>query len=722
MCIDISVIVPVFNTKEYLKECLDSVLNQCGVSYEVICVDDGSTDGSYEMLMEYQACYTEKIQVFRQNHGGISKARNYGFEKARGNYIYYMDSDDILKADALCYMFRNCKKYSLDLFFFSFENFADDAVMAEKYQRMIQKKQKRRKQTIKVLTGREQFTKFIQEDEYYVTVWCQCIRKEYALKSGLQFPNVMYFEDQIYTYQALDKAQSVACSAEVLYCKRIRQGSVCTDMEKTNYIQGNMQTIFFLENILSGKEQSVDTPHDAAARKLLNDSKLKLFNLYNKYSESEHTKYLQIMYDEIEKEHKTTIQEPLVSLCIPTSGVEKWLLPVLDSIFIQNVPRTLFEVVITNNGPQNEPLDKEIHKMMSLYGNIKYEYNNSGSFINEIESYKLARGKMIKFINHRTLLRQNALKTYLVTAFCLCGIRPPIYFSNGVLKRNQMMHLSSFDEFLMKLGHWSTWSTGMCFWKEDFEKYKDEEEYNELFPHTNILFKNVSSNYYFINDIIYLHEMPVGNTGKGTYDVFHAFAVDFPKILTDLKNRNVISEDTFQYVKKEILVYIAFMYHGYVLNAKETSYDLSGYSTAINQYYSHEEVVEIVKKKYTIKTQSGTQSRILVIEYNNHPIESVYDWEYYRDSLGADNHFQGKIRGELSLKYKFVRVDILGISCKESNAFDRQLQMRRLEGYLDSDVNCVLIRHYSLTYDGNNQLKQKINKIVPNVLIYEEID
>lgn len=719
MCIDISVIIPVFNTKKYLKECLDSVLNQCGVIYEVICVDDASTDGSYELLMEYQIRYPDKIRVFRKNHGGISKARNYGFKQAKGRYIYYMDSDDVLKADALSFMFQNCEKYSLDLFFFSFENFADDVIMAEKYQRMIQKKQKRRKQTMEVLTGREQFTKFVMEDEYYVTVWCQCIRKEYALKSGLQFPDVMYFEDQIYTYQALDEAQVVACSAEAFYLKRIRQGSVCTDLEKTNYIQGNLQTVFFLEKILADKKQSDDSAHDAAIRKLLNDSKLKLFNLYHRYVDEEYTKYLQIMYDEIEKEYQT-IQEPFVSLCIPTSGVAKWILPVLDSIYAQNIPRTLFEIVITNNGPQNEQLDAEILKMMSLYGNIKYQYNKSEPFVNEIEAYKLASGKMIKFINHRTLLKKNALKSYLVTAFFLWGIRPHIYFSNGVLKQNKLMQFFSFDEYLMQLGHWSTWSTGMCFWKEDFEKYKEEEEYNELFPHTNILFKDVSSKCYFINDMTYLHEMPVGNTGKGNYDVFHAFAVEFPNILIDLKKRNIISEVTFQHVKKEVLAYIAFMYHGYVLNEKETSYDLSGYSKAIKQYYSHEEVMEIIKKKHAVKTQNDIQSRILVIEYHNYPMEFVYDWQDYRETAGADNCFLDEIREKLSLQYKFVRVDMLGISCKESSVFDRNFQMRRIEGYLDSDVNCVLIRHYGLTYDGNNQLKEKINKIAPNALIYEK--
>lgn len=722
MSVNISVIIPVFNTIKYLRECLDSVVGQQGVNFEVICIDDESTDGSYELLTEYQKHFPEMIHVFRMNHGGISRTRNYGFQIATGKYLYYMDSDDVLKPNALAHMFHYCEKYVLDLFFFSFENFADDIVMANKYQKMIQNKQKRHKQRIEVVSGHEQFIKFINEKEYYVTVWCQCIRKEYALASGLQFPEVMYFEDQIYTYQALEKAHFVACSSEVLYFKRIRPNSVCTTQDKTNYIKGNMETIFFLENILAEIGEKMDSSYCDATRKLLNDSKLKLYNLLNKFSGDEYTKYLQIMYDTIEKGYEKKDNAPLVSICIPTSGVEKWILPVLDSIFTQKLSKELFEVVITNNGPRNELLDQEIEKMKCLYGNIRYEYNSSDMFVNEIEAYKLARGKMIKFVNHRTLLRCNALKSYLVTSFYLFGIKPVIYFSNGVLNKNEVMQFRSFDEFIMRLGYWSSWSGGMCCWKDEFDQYKDAEVYNKWFPHTNILFKNHSSNIYFINDIVYLDEMPVGKIGKGKYDVFNAFAVEFPKIFLDMEKRGTISEDLFHYIKNEILQFIAFMYYGYVMHSKATSYDLSGYSVAISQYYRHEEVMKVINEKYNTKLQEYRQCRVLVIEYAELPVKSVYDWVDYREILGADNHVIDDLREKLVLEYKFVRVDIIGISSMELCALDKQIQMRRIEAYLDEDVNYILIRYYGLKHSDIAMIQNSIDELSPNAVIYETID
>lgn len=95
-----SVIVPVYNVERYLRECLDSLIAQTFADWEAICVDDGSTDGSAAILDEY-AARDSRIKVLRQENSGVSAARNRGLEVAKGEYLWFVDGDDIVAPDAL---------------------------------------------------------------------------------------------------------------------------------------------------------------------------------------------------------------------------------------------------------------------------------------------------------------------------------------------------------------------------------------------------------------------------------------------------------------------------------------------------------------------------------------------------------------------------------------------------------------------------------------------
>ena len=89
----VSIIVPVYNVASYLSKCLDSCINQTLYDIEIICVDDGSTDNSGELLDEYKAV-DSRIQVIHKENGGLSSARNYGLDHANGDYIAFVDADD----------------------------------------------------------------------------------------------------------------------------------------------------------------------------------------------------------------------------------------------------------------------------------------------------------------------------------------------------------------------------------------------------------------------------------------------------------------------------------------------------------------------------------------------------------------------------------------------------------------------------------------------------
>ena len=110
----ISIIIPVYNVKLYLDNCIQSVIQQSYTDFECILVDDGSTDGSSEICDQW-AEKDNRIIIVHQPNGGVSSARNKGLEQAKGEYICFIDSDDWVDVDYLSAMINNLKEKETDL-------------------------------------------------------------------------------------------------------------------------------------------------------------------------------------------------------------------------------------------------------------------------------------------------------------------------------------------------------------------------------------------------------------------------------------------------------------------------------------------------------------------------------------------------------------------------------------------------------------------------------
>ncbi len=118
----ISVIIPIYNVQKYLKECLNSVINQTYNNLEIICINDGSQDNSLNILEEY-AQKDKRIHIINQSNQGVSAARNKGIQKASGEWIYIFDSDDFLKLTAFEELIKFTKKTKTDLICFDWYEF-----------------------------------------------------------------------------------------------------------------------------------------------------------------------------------------------------------------------------------------------------------------------------------------------------------------------------------------------------------------------------------------------------------------------------------------------------------------------------------------------------------------------------------------------------------------------------------------------------------------------
>lgn len=118
----ISIIVPVYNVEEYLKQCLDSILDQTYRNWELILVNDGSTDSSGLICQEY-AEKDARIRYFEKENGGLSDARNYGIEQAQGEYLTFVDSDDFLDASHLNVLYNALVNNDVDISIANYTNY-----------------------------------------------------------------------------------------------------------------------------------------------------------------------------------------------------------------------------------------------------------------------------------------------------------------------------------------------------------------------------------------------------------------------------------------------------------------------------------------------------------------------------------------------------------------------------------------------------------------------
>jgi glycosyltransferase involved in cell wall biosynthesis len=111
---EISIIVPVYNVEKYLEKCLKSILHQIFSDFELILIDDGSTDSSGRICDEYLK-RDSRIKVFHKENGGLSSARNYGIEKSTGKYIGFVDSDDYIAKDMYEVLYNNLQRENADV-------------------------------------------------------------------------------------------------------------------------------------------------------------------------------------------------------------------------------------------------------------------------------------------------------------------------------------------------------------------------------------------------------------------------------------------------------------------------------------------------------------------------------------------------------------------------------------------------------------------------------
>ncbi len=222
--VKVSVIIPVYNTAPYLKEAIGSVLCQSLTDIEIIAVNDGSVDHSLHILNELAETNKRLKVISYEKNVGVSICRNTGLEAAKGEFIYFFDSDDIIEADCLELCYNKMQGNEYDFIVFDGLSFSEVGVKAgfnASYQRTRLFKQD-------VYSGKSIINVLIDEKSYSCSV-CLCfIRKDFLLQNKLSFhPGVLY-EDVLYAAKMYLSAKQVSFVPRTFFHRRVRENSTMT--------------------------------------------------------------------------------------------------------------------------------------------------------------------------------------------------------------------------------------------------------------------------------------------------------------------------------------------------------------------------------------------------------------------------------------------------------------------------------------------------------------
>ena len=235
----ISIIIPIYNVEQYLRRCVDSVLQQTYTNLEIILVDDGSPDNCGRICDEY-AQADSRVRVIHKTNGGLSSARNAGLDIMTGEYLMFVDSDDYLSLDCVEYLFEIIKRFSAQI---SIGNYTET--------RSNQYEFKQGQECLELISGRECCERQYGENSVQYISSCFKLYAR-AIFAELRFPEGLLHEDEGTTYKALYSCDKVAVSQRVVYAYYYNPKSITKRPKKKNYqdmcIVLNEQIQFYQEH------------------------------------------------------------------------------------------------------------------------------------------------------------------------------------------------------------------------------------------------------------------------------------------------------------------------------------------------------------------------------------------------------------------------------------------------------------------------------------------
>lgn len=270
---EISVILPIYNSEKYIKKCLDSIVNQLNFIYELIIINDGSTDNSINIIKKYQEKY-ENIKLYNIKNEGISNARNYGIDKVKSKYFIFVDSDDYI-SEELIQKLSNHLKEDYDLIRYQAIMVNDINVEREFDTKFYGK-----------YNGIELLNAFCESDEIFGPPWLYCYKKKVFEKNKLSYAYGRIQEDFGLTPLILSKSEKVLSINYVGYYYYKSTNSIMRNDNYNNTLKKFFDVLYHYEFLLlEFKKEKLDSEN------IINYLKKVVYLKYKKLTKEDQKKY-----------------------------------------------------------------------------------------------------------------------------------------------------------------------------------------------------------------------------------------------------------------------------------------------------------------------------------------------------------------------------------------------------------------------------------------------
>lgn len=387
----ISIIMPVFNDEDFIRDALNSIFNQTLKELEVICVNDGSTDNSLEILKEYEAKYLDKIKIFNQKNQGSGIARNNAMLNATGEYVAFLDSDDIfIDDDALERMYNAAIKYDANMVTGNLKviNLNGELVINKNLPRFYEEK-------------------IITPDEYGIpySFYKNIFKRKFLIENNFKFPDLLRGQDPVFFAEILVSLDNIPAVPVELYALRASEnnfGKINTHRKKHDYLKHFKVTL--------------DILWDSNFKRLHSLYKEQLFYYLNSPElNDEDKREIYLIIQDIFGEDKTILEEcdkyfskPKVSLIIPVYNAEEFLDESIGSLLNQTLHD--IELVCVNDGSKDNSL-----KMLENFAKkdsrvVIIDQPNGGCGAARNKALDNAIGEYIYFFDPDDYILPNALE------------------------------------------------------------------------------------------------------------------------------------------------------------------------------------------------------------------------------------------------------------------------------------------------------------------------
>lgn len=263
--VKLTVVIPVYNKEEYVGECLESLLRQNMDDFEIVCIDDGSTDNSNAILMKYADKY-DNIIVLKQQNAGLSMARNNAVKYANGEYIHFLDSDDFMFDDSYEKLYGVAKEENLDMLFFDAKPVYETEDLENAY-KWYSTGYNTPNTCTTPMSGPEYYVKANVEGAFRVSACMYLIRRQFILENDLWFKPGIVHEDNLFTHTASILSKRVRHIAEAAYGRRICEESLSLGTQGFKHAYGYFYTYVQFSEFLKTKQIDLRV-QEIAAKKL----------------------------------------------------------------------------------------------------------------------------------------------------------------------------------------------------------------------------------------------------------------------------------------------------------------------------------------------------------------------------------------------------------------------------------------------------------------------